>query len=228
MVPIQRACDVENLQDFARYYNGSWVGWHPSDAAHIMPCSVAGQVDGMHVQLRPLAKRANDPQFLLDTPFSATWKDLQEHIDFGAPDIGMMQDGPTVLFCSYTTPRTPKKGFRGRDTRTTEFNHWDIRRKYVSSNHVKDRYDWTWFVFNPEYKSLEDAEDRMSKGDIVGTPLSRTLAVYSVPKFKHSILAYKRWAIGHVVSPYLVSLKREYADYEEDIARQTGAEVIVA
>lgn len=225
MTPIQRSCDVENLTDFVRYYNGSWVGWHPSDAAHIMPCHVGGQVNATQFQLRPLGKREND-QFFLDTPFLATWEELQGHIDFGAPDIGMMQDGPTVLFCSYSTPRVAKKGFRGRDTRTTEFNHWDIRRKYTS-NGSRDRYDWIWFAFNPEYKSLEEIEDRLAKGEAVGLPLSRTLGVYSVPKFKNSILAYKRWTVGHVVSPYLINLKREYGDYEEDIARQTGAEVIV-
>lgn len=226
MVPIQRSCDVENLPDFARYYNGSWVGWHPSDATHIMPCYVGGQMDATHLQLRSLARRDGN-QFLLDAPMAATWKDLQDHIDFGAPDIGMMPDGPTVLFCSYSTPRVAKKGFRGRETRTVEFNHWDIRRKYAGNGAVRDRYDWVWFVFNPEYKTLEEVEDLLTKGEAVGMPLSRTLAVYSVPKFKHSILAYKRWAIGHVISPYLISLKREYGDYEEDIARQTGAEVIV-
>ena len=91
----------------------------------------------------------------------------------------------------------------------------------------RDKYEFIWFAFNPEYKSLEQAEDLLNKGEKVGVPLSRTLAVYSQPKVRYSLLAYKRWTVGHIVSPYLIHLKQEYRDYEEDINKQTGAEVIV-
>jgi hypothetical protein len=162
----------------------------------------------------------------MEAGFAASWDDIKEHVDFGVPDIGMMPDGPTVLFCSYATPRIARKGYRARDTRTADFNNWDIRKKYLARN-SGDRYDWTWFAFNPEYVTLEQAEDKITKGEVVGVPLSRTLGVYSLPKSKHSLLAYKRWTIGHVLSPFLVQIHKEYRDYEEDIARQTGAEVIV-
>ena len=224
MIPIQRSCDVENLADFNRYYAASWVGWHPTDSAYISPCYVGPMLDGEHIQLRPLAKEGD--KYLVGTGWPVTWTDLKERIDFGLPDIGMLQDGPTILFCSYTTPRAAKKGFRARDIRVAEFNNWSIRKKHTLK-HSNDRYDWTWQSFNPEYYSLGQAEDRLTKGETVGAPLSRTLGVYSQAEFKHSLLAYKRWTVGHVVTPYLIHLKREYEDYEEDIAHQTGAEVIV-
>jgi len=225
MLPIQRQCDVENLSDFARYYQSSWVGWHSDKEDKIVPCFVGSMLDHERIQLRALSKLETG-QFHIDTGFSATWEGLKTQLDFGVPDLGMVQDGPTVWFCSYSTPRVPKKGYRSRDTQNTDFNSWDIRRKYVSRN-GGDRYDWTWFVFNPEHYTLEQAEDKLNKGEVVGVPISRTLAVYSAPKFKNSLLAYKRWTVGHVVNPFLIHLKREYSDYEEDIARQTGAEVIV-
>lgn len=225
MVPIQRSCDVENLGDFCRYYSGAWVGWHGSDASDIQPCYVGQQHRGDSVHLSPLVK-GPEGQFRVANAFYVPWPSLTEHLDFGVPDIGMMPDGPTMVFCSYSTPRTPRKGFRSGDTRVSDFNSWGIRNKY-SSPKGGNRYDWTWFAFNPEYSSLEKAEDKLMKGDVVGVPLSRTLGVYSFPKSKHSLLAYKRWTVGHVVSPYLIQLMREFGDYEEDIARQTGAEVIV-
>ena len=224
MVPITRSCDCENLADFTRYYQGSWVGWHGSDSAHIQPCYVQGAVDAQHVHLRPLEK-GKDNRFLVGNTFQTTWSGLRDHIDFGVPDIGMLPDGPTVLFGAYTTPRSPRKGYRSRDMKLNDFNSWDIRAKY--KNNGGERYDWIWFAFNPEYVNLETAEEKLTKGEAVGVPLSRTLAIYSVPKFKYSLLAHKRWTVGHVVSPYLINLKREYADYEEDIENQTGAEVIV-
>jgi hypothetical protein len=224
MVPIKRTCDVENIGDFARYYQSSWVGWHGTDSADIQPCFV-GRMDGADtVTLRPLVK-GEDSHFSLKNTFPVYWTSLKEHVDFGVPDIGMIPDGPTILFASYSTPRVAKKGFRSRDTRIADFNSYDIKKKYSAPG--SERYDWIWFAFNPEYKSLEQAEEKLTKGEVVGVPLSRTLGVYSTPKFKNSLLAYKRWTVGQVLTPYLISLKKAYAEYEEDIAKQTGAEVIV-
>lgn len=225
MIPCQRFCDVENIGDFSRYYQGAWVGYHVSDSIFIQPCYVGGMVDGNHVQLRPLTN--TEGKFTIANGFNINWENLKSRTDFGVPDIGMLPEGPTASFCSYATPRAAKKGFRSRDVRVADFNTWEIRRRYVSRSPGNERYDWTWFVFNPEYVTLEQAEDKLNKGEAVGIPISRTLAVYSLPKFKNSLLAYKRWTVGHIVNPFLIHLKREYADYEHDIARQTGAEVIV-
>lgn len=221
----RRSCDVENIADFSRYYGNSWVGWHDEKLNFVKPCFVGGALDQNTVQLRPLAKREHG-QFLVEGGIATNWETLKEHIDFGVPDIGMIPDGPTILYTSYTTPRVAKKGFRSRDTMIADFNTWDIRKKFATL-HGTDKYDTVWFAFNPEYVSLEQAEDKLSKGELVGVPISRTLGVYSSYKFKFSLLAYKRWTVGHVISPFLVQLKKEYGDYEEDIARQTGAEVIV-
>lgn len=226
MIPIKRTCDVENIGDFNRYYNNSWVGWHSKETETITPCYVGGMVDADRLQLSPLTKI--DSGHIIGKSFQVSWAQLNEQVDFGMPDIGMMPDGPSITFRSYATPRVARKGFRFRETKTTDFNHWDIRKKYTARiDRGGERYDLTWFAFNPEYLTLEQAEDKLNKGEMVGLPLSRTLGVYSIANSKHSLLAYKRWTVGHVISPYLINIKREYGDYEEDIALQTGAEVIV-
>lgn len=225
MVPVQRTCDVENLYDFTRYYQGSWVGWHPTDAAHIQPTYVNGVGDRDVVVFRFLSKNP-EGNFLVNPGFPVNWKEIQEHIDFGVPDIGMFQDGPSILYYSYNTPRAAKKGFRPRDTQMADFNSWAIRKKYALRGD-RDKYDWVWHAFNPEYSTLEKAENILAKGEVVGVPISRTLGVYTLPKFRYSLLAYKRWTVGHVINPYLISIKPQFGDYEEEIARQTGAKVSV-
>lgn len=221
----RRSCDVENLADFNRYYQASWVGRHSDNLNYVQPCYVSGFETPESVRLRPLTKQENG-NFVVEAGFPINWETLKRSVDFGMPDIGMMQDGPTVIFRSYATPRAAKKGYRSGEPRKEEFNHWAIQKKYTVRN-TGERYDWVWFAFNPAYNTLAEAEAKLAKGEAVGVPLSRTLGVFSSPKYENSLLAYKRWVVGHVVSPYLVHLKREYGDYEEDIARQTGAEVIV-
>jgi hypothetical protein len=224
MIPIQRTCDVENIGDFNRYYQGSWVGWR-RDEDKITPGYVAGLSDIDRVSIRPLLKQENG-KFLIGGGVGLSWESLKDTIDFGTPEIGMVPDGPTVLYCSYDTPRVAKKGYRSRDPHTTDFNGYKIKKRYNPSL-VSERQDWIWFAFNPEYPTLEQAEEKLTEGKAVGLPLSRTIGVYTLPSFQHSLLAYKRWTVGHVVHPQLIRLKREYADYEEDIARQTGAQAVV-
>lgn len=226
MVPIQRSCDVENLADFSRYYAGSWVGWHPTDAVHTTPCYVGHLLDPDHIQLRPLSK-IETGQIMLDSTWAPSWDDIKSHIDFGLPEIGMAPSGPTVVFSSYNTPRSPKKGYRARDTKLSEFNSHDIRKKYPSSRNALDRNDWVWFAFNPEYLDLQRALTTLEEGQAVGLPLSNTLGAYCLSKFRYPLLAYKRWTIGYISNHKLVYIKSPYADYEEDIIRQTGAEVVI-
>lgn len=225
MSQAKRSCDVENMGDFGRYYNSGWVGWHDPKSDSIQPCYVAGIVEPEVIALRPLTKLSGE-RFSIGGQFPVAWGALKKELDFGLPDIGMFQDGPTVVYTSYATPRSPKKGFRARDMFVSEFNGWDIRKKYVAPR-GGERYDWVWNAFIPTYSSLEDAENDLAKGLVVGRPLSRTLGVYSLASFKHSLLAYKRWTVGHVLNPAVVQLKPEYGDYEETIASQLGVKVIV-
>lgn len=224
MIPIQRDCDVENLHDFARYYASSWVGWHPSDGAFIVPAFVGQWLGEDQLNLRFLSK-APGGGFTVGNHTPTSWTEVKAHIDFGIPDIGLYQDGPTIMYGSYASPRSPHKGYRPRNLVVSDFNQWAIRRKYTRSS--RDSYDWVWLAFNPEHKTLAQALDLIGKGSVVGIPISRTIGIYTLPKFKYPLLSYKRWTVGYVTDAYTVYIKPQYADYQTEIARQTGAKVVI-
>lgn len=215
----KRECDVETLNDFSRYYTSSWVGWHDKDKDYVTPISVSYPINEESIGFRPLSR-----ELTVGPAFGLTLAQMKEQIDFGVPDIGMIPEGPTIKYHSYTTPRAPSKGFRPRNLRNYEFNSWDIRKKYQLDG---NEYARVFFAFNPSYSTLSEAEVKLVEGSAVGVALSRTLGVYSSPKYVYSLLAYKRWTVGHILSPYLIQLKEEFSAYEEDISKQTGAEVIV-
>jgi hypothetical protein len=223
-----RACDVENLADFYRYYSNSWVGWHPSDSPHISPV-VVGPIErgNININLRQLGKTAKGGYTLSDY-FQTTWAKLIEHTEFGRPDIGMLKDGPTILFASYTTPRSPHKGFRVRELTLENFNSWDIRSQYTTGVKTTDRYEWIWDVFNPLYPKFGDAYEELQNGKKVGVALSRTLGIFTQAKASKPLLAYKRWTLGYVDNAKTVVIHRMYEDYAAEIKRQTGVEVQVA
>lgn len=223
MIPIQRSCDVENLADFSRYYGNSWIGWHPTDAAHISPAFVGGMQARDVVFLRFLSKTGAG-EFTLGNHELTEWKSILEHIDFGLPPVGLCVDGPTISYGSYASPRTPKKGYRPNDVIFSYFNNWNIRSKYTRPGRLN--YDNVWEVFNPEYKSFPEALASLSKGDVVGIPISRTIGMYTIPKYKYPMLAYKRWTVGYVMDAYTIYVKAQYSDYANEIYRQTGAKVI--
>lgn len=220
---LKRTCDVENLTDFSRYYSGAWINWNRNEKESY-PCYVGGLDTTQTIALRPLSRKENG--YFVELPFTTSWDELKEKAEFGVPSIGMMPDGPTISFCSYYTLRAPKKGFRSRDLSISDFNSWEIAKKY-SKNSMDDRKDRVWFAFKPEYSTLEQAQEKLSKGEAVGIPININVGIYSLPKFKYPLLAYKRWTVGYLESPNLIHLKKQYADYEEYLANHTNAKVIV-
>jgi hypothetical protein len=224
MIPISRACDVETIQDFSRYYGNSWVGWHPTDAAHIQPMYVGSmRNNNTEVTVRALSKLSTG--FEVEGYTYINWQDLKDHIDFGLPPIGMYREGPTFVYAAYSSPRSPRKGYRPRDLHLCEFNSWAIRKNYARGS--RDSYDWVWHTFNPEYPPLAKAIETLNSGESVGVPISRTLGVYTLPNYRYPMLAYKRWNVGYVVDYATIMISRQFGDYAGDIANQTGAKVTV-
>lgn len=220
----QRSCDVESLQDFSRYYNGGWVGFYNKDGT-VGPASV-GRDGANHVNLRVLGVVGeNRYQAIADHDLS--FKELKESIDFGRPEIGMMEDGPTIVYLSYHTPRQAHKGFRTRELAVDEFNNNDLRDMHIPERPARggERHDWVWKAFNPSYTPFAAAFDQLQQGKRVGVPVSTRIGLYLYPDSVCPVVAYKRWTVGYAPDPKSLRIYRKFMDYSEDLTAQTGAEV---
>jgi len=138
----------------------------------------------------------------------------------------MIQDGETLSFLGWSTPRNPRKGFRLNEITTTEFNTYETGGKKAKKGAYDTyKYPWVWQCFNPSYTPFRDALIQLQEGDKVGVPISRVVGLYTLPNSVHPLVAYKRWTIGYVVTEAHVRIFRAYTDYEGEIHKQTGAEV---
>lgn len=223
-MPLTRECDVESLQDFSRYYSSGWVGYHTKNGT-IKPAHV-GRDRGDGVLARTLAPLGDD--YTYEDMFELSFRDLKNKIDFGRPEVGMMEDGPTVIYMSYSTPRQAHKGFRTRELILSEFNSADLRPYYAPNRPARtgvERHDWVWSAFNPTSYSFANGYALLQDGKRVGVPISRLVGLYTLTDSEVPLVAYKRWNVGYAPDPKTIRIHKKYLDYSEDLAAQTGAEV---
>lgn len=223
-----RDCDVENLEDFSRYYSNGWVGWNNSDSPTISPALVGPQGRRNTINIRFLSKTNTGLEIGPYQEFD--FNKLKAHIDFGRPDIGMMPDGPTIVYLSYATPRQAHKGYRTREVYVEESNSFDLKKYYAPNRPHRnggERYDWIWSAFNPEYKTFKRVLSDLQEGVNVGGTFGRNLAAYTLSDAQNPLLMYKRWTVGHIVSSELIRINRKYLGYIEDIRDKTKVEVQV-
>lgn len=220
---ITRECDVETIADFARYYAGSFVGWHGRDPKGLILPALVGRMDGDKIQLRLYNKGERGIG-------AGDWElhnldSLKANIDFGRPRIGILEDGPTIVFMSQTSSREPRKGFRVREAKMYEFNGWESRGLWFKQNPYNERLDWIWDSFNPRHTGFKESLDKLYKGERIGVALTTDMGLYTLPKVLYPLVAFKRWTIGYVRSEVLIVLHPSFSDYEQEIRRITGVEV---
>lgn len=219
---ITRQCDVETVQDFARYYASSYVGWHGRLKEAVSPAYISN-LSGDRVLMRFLSK--DDSRINMSEAEEVTFKDIKEHVDFGRPTLGLTKDGPTIIFLSQSTPREGRKGLRVRESKIHEFNSFEIQSYYLRPATYSDRLDWVWSGFNPIYTPFQEALKQLESGSTLGVPLTKDLGLYTLPKSPYPLVSYKRWTVGYVRSSALIYLYSFYADYEQYIRNRTEVEV---
>jgi len=222
---ITRECDVENIADFARYYAGSFVGWHGREPGRVIPALV-GRLDGNKIQTKFFTLA--DGTFTPSNWELHTLEELKENIDFGRPRLGVMEDGPTIVFMSQTTPREPRKGLRIREARIHEFNGWETRNLLVKQNPYNERMDLVWAAFNPEPAPFTSSLKRLYTGERIGVSLTQDVGLFTLPKVQYPLVAFKRWTIGHVRTESSIILQPQYADYRQELQKVTGVEVKIS
>jgi hypothetical protein len=221
---ITRLCDVENEVDFNRYYQASWVGWHGKQDSPV-PVLIGGHIGVNPAGVRILGLRFLGPEGVLGDYESFTYEEVKAHIDFGRPRVGMVKDGPTLVFLSTNTPREPHKGLRPRTLRVHEFNRFELRNWHPVRSRYDERLDWVKSIFNPKFPTIPDALKQLEEGKEVGIPINLTMGLYTIPGSAHPLFAYKRWTVGYVLNAQQVCIYDNYLDYAEEIRRQTGLEV---
>lgn len=219
---ITRECDVENIADFARYYAASFVGWHDRNQQNVIPANI-GRLDGASIQVRFLNKE-NAPFSISEVKYFK-FQELKEHIDFGRPRLGIVEDGPTIAFLSQTSPREPRKGLRIRDAHYIGFNGWETRNLLARHNPYNERLEWIWAAFNPQFTPFKEALAKLNSGERIGVALSQDIGLYTKPQILYPLIAFKRWTVGYIRSEVLAILHPSFADYEQEIRNITGTEV---
>jgi len=226
---MRRGIDVENLHDMCRYYEQAFVGLR-EDKGTITPLLIGAPGGVIQEEQTFLAKRLllnDDGGFVLSGWTTLKLPEVEKRIDFGTPDIGMIQDGETLIFLSNTSTRIGRKGFRLNHSKSYEFNSYESLGKKSNNKYDINKYDMVWRVFNPSYLPLNDALAKLAIGELIGTPLSLTLGLYTLPNSVYPLVAYKRWTVGYIINSTQIRLFKAVRDYEGEIRRQTGAEVVI-
>lgn len=223
---ITRECDVETVADFARYYASSFVGWHGREPDKIVPALI-GRLDGTRIQVKFYTLQ-KDGTFAPSNWELHSFDSIKEYIDFGRPRLGILEDGPTIVFLSQTTPREPRKGLRIREARTYEFNGWETRNILVKQNPYNERMDWIWKAFNPEHALFKPSFQKLNSGERIGVAVTQDVGMFTLPKIPYPLVAFKRWTVGHARTEELIVLQPQYGDYQQQLQKVTGVEVKVA
>lgn len=194
-----KACDVETLDDFRRYYQNAYIGIEEKDC--VMPAYYAG-TDGSAMLFHKMVKEENDKFYLGNDTYSISFKDMNSRKDiiFGTPELGMFRNKDTIAFAAKRAVRGSSRGLRQNLLSFHGFNDWDIRETsigIVSANNLA-RHDVVWNIYNPQYEGAHSAINKLNEGVRVGIPISRQFGLYTVATSPNINLAYKRWRVGYL------------------------------
>lgn len=214
---IKRECDVETPRDFLRYYLHGFLGFPRPDLGVIFPFTPVNADD--RVVLGRILQKDGEKYSYAEAAHQ--WPLFRELVHFGRPNVGMVHDGPSVVYLSYRSERNSARGLRLDRAVFHDFNNWYLRKQpgRVPPN-TNSRHDLVWESFNPNYSSVSAAWQRLNDGKTTGVPLSLHYGAYTVPDGRFPLLAYKRWTIGHLTGPETVSIHRKFHEYQPDIQRR--------
>jgi hypothetical protein len=213
-------CDIETEADLIRYYSHGWMGLNGIKDGKVLPFSPRTNQHGL------ITGTLLNEELRTDV-YGIRWSDLLIQGSFGRPDLGMLHNGPTVVFAAHKAVRNSARGHRNDKTTFHDFNMWDCREQLKGHLPCRSatRYDLIWEVFNPRYEPLDKAIKILEDGEGAGVPISRNYALYVNKDSKHPLLAYKRWTIGFVPRAKSAILDENYREYAEDIEKNTGMEI---
>lgn len=188
--------DVENSEDFQRYYRHAYIGLRIAEHAGVVPLRVYDVGPDNHITLRPVqgAERAGIPD-----PYYTTWKYVDDNGVLGLPTLGMLNTGISVGYWSYRTDRETSRGYRPERPHSVLFNGPAFLDNRVA---VATTGAFINEVFNPTYYDFDRAMMLLLNGERAGCALDSQLGLFVNPTCPYNCLALRGHTVGYVVPDY--------------------------
>jgi hypothetical protein len=195
---MYRPPDIETVDDFHQYYRQSYIGWtNPkNDGKQFVPVLVRGMSDE---DPRKIALRFEGEK--ADQIFS--FKDILQNAQFGVPQYGSAEVGKSVVYVSRRSQRMAHRGHRPQGLHMHVFDNslgeipvpllvWG---EYLSS------------LFNPSYRSLDEAYTLLTTGERLACTLSRHFTMVLQEGIKVPCLYYKTKHVGYIPSMGVIEVE---------------------
>jgi hypothetical protein len=222
-------------EDFRRNFQQSYLGIVPSVLAG--PLKEAGLWERLDLNNKQALLPATTPQhgpsgmslnvvlkFIDDTymaypvmiPWVEDFDEKTELCDARHPRIGMTESEDTIVFLRRYPKREYHRGYCPRSTSLCAFNAVGAALVRSSTPSV------VWNVFNPVYRTLNEAMDILESGLRIGVVLGRFLGIVIEQSKKYPRLVYRHEVVGIVQNGDPIVYEDSSMVARDYIAKVTG------
>lgn len=216
--------DVENNEDFHRYYRHAYIGLRVAGQDGVVPLRVWDGGPDRSILMRPVpgAERVGIPD-----PYRVEWKYLDDNGVLGLPTLGMLNTGISVGYWSYRTDRDTNRGYRPERPLSVLFNgpaflgHREV---------IAGTGQFINEVFNPTYYDFDRAMMLLLNGERAGCALGPDMGLFVNPNCPFNCLAFRGHTVGYVQPDYVrprVTILKHYRTFFNRVVNRLPREVRV-
>lgn len=215
--------DVETVADFGRYYRGSYIP--VMQEGKLVPFQVSIN-DGEYILGQFLTRNADGTIQRRDSA-AIRWKDFVKIARFGAPEVGMVDLGPTVVYVYLRPERQWGRGYLPQNLNVVNFNGWDAREKLPARFFEPHSELLMYSLICPEHKKPKEAINQLTEGSRIGCSITNRLGLYIQKNSPSIMVAYRRNTVGYIDGTMqTVRLDPLFAPNAAYIARNLNMEVV--
>jgi hypothetical protein len=203
-----------NLEDFRRNFAQSYFAVHASffrnqfsddewanldltSKVPVIPCTMPTPVSNSMLGVRGITRIKNNT---FGRSFEFRWvKDMDEDSSVmltKAPRLGMVSAYDTAVFIRRAAVRQYNRGYVPRSCQSYIANPQAYMWKGLGGQPTPSDQEVIWRIYNPLYKEFGEAVDIINRGERIGVPLSRLLAVVVEERRKNPLIVYRDEVIG--------------------------------
>ncbi len=214
----------DTVEEFLKSFGKSWLAVitdpkegvvHPAKIDHKKTSSKGG------VCFRYMVDKEGSKE--LSTEID--WTTGRDNLIRDYPDLGMLKVGPTVGYLEVRPYRQWSKGYFPDNATLHVMNQQDVlaaRPRLLLSPYSKSVI---WQIYNREYWTMKAALEELNKGENVGFPISRDVAVYLHTNIEDPCIAYKKTLMG-TVQGNKIKMLHGFGIFREHIERVTKMEAV--